>query len=166
MFYLQYNKSLAEHFPRREISQGRTLFAALSFLWQPLSRPTPNTVLQFCKYNHNSYLNGWGPKSKILHRRTHFVVPSFPWSPLPTVPFASLSLKPNANPTCAPHKAPVCPALSLFSLTQESLRVELSSSCKRRQDQAFFRGIQWSDKKQRRQLADNKFQVDIPKYFS
>ena len=45
MFYLQYNKPLAENFPRLEISQGRILSAALSFLWQPISRPTPNIAL-------------------------------------------------------------------------------------------------------------------------
>lgn len=47
MFYLQYKKPLAEHFPRLEISQGRAIFAALSFLWQSHSTPTPNTVLHF-----------------------------------------------------------------------------------------------------------------------
>lgn len=47
MFYLQYNKPLAEHFPRLEISQGRTIFSALSFLWQSPSTLTPNTVLHF-----------------------------------------------------------------------------------------------------------------------
>lgn len=132
MFYLQYNKPLAEHFPRPERSQGRTLFPALSFLWQTPSSPIQTHLCTLSLHsNHNPHLKRnlrQGLKLKTSQWRTLFCSPQFPSEPLCNGTFQlALSLSPRANPSGVLHRA-APPAMGSFSLTQKRLRVELSSS--------------------------------------
>lgn len=110
MFYLQYKQPLAEHFPRLEISQGRAIFAALSFLWQ--SHSTHSSALSL-NANHNLYHNRnlrQGPRFETAQRITVFCSLQLPLEPLSNGTFwLSFSLSLNANPSCDLHRAPQLP---------------------------------------------------------
>lgn len=114
MFYLQYKKPLAEHFPRLEISQGRAIFVALSFLWQ--SHPTLNSKHSSAlslNTNHILYLNRnlrQGPRFETAQRVTLFCSLQFPLEPLSNGTFwLSFSLSLNANRSCDLHRVPQLP---------------------------------------------------------
>lgn len=122
MSYLQYNKPLAEHFPRLERSQGRILFAALSFLWQTFSSPIQTQLCTLSlNSNHNPHLNRnlrRGPKLKISQRRTLFLQsPVSLGAPLQWHFLLSLSLNHRANPSGVLHRAPQLPPLRVPSVS-------------------------------------------------
>lgn len=108
------------------------------------------------------------PQIKNVQRGTLFFSPQLPLEPLSNVTFwLSLSLSPDANPRCPPHRAPQLPLHWVRSVSHRSSGwiLVLHGRVQRRQGQALFRGVQCKDNKYGHNLQLAKFLLHTSKYF-